>query len=317
MLKRQFLRFLLGMTVLLAAGCAASNLHSVSLEDVKLTDDIVFALRLSPQLHDGDSFGAATEGYLLLVREDGTADYVDVGLMDHGQLAWARNGLFFGGLETEYLLTNTGLISQSRGTKEEFETSRFVNGKKDGFISVYNVGFAENGYRNRVVSGSQASLAAWEAPGMFMAIAQCGEQIVGITDDRELDFTTRKYISVPETSEVLIQLYPQPENVESRILGQVNRTDLYEYGPAAEYSPCVNGVMYMLAEKYNAHNQDAELVLRSWDTASGAYKEIPLIFSETAKHDFNAESFSSVRGSLNSDASAYHWVSWKDGKVFR
>lgn len=315
MSARRFVALILSAALLFLTSCSIPCLEkTISLDEARLSDDIVFALRLSPQLSD-IGYGAK-EGYVLLAHDDGKLDALNVGFMDNGKLVWTDNGLFFGNSETEYQLTSAGLKSQSRKNSEEYETTRFANAANDGFISLYNTGFTENGYLNRVVVGNGSELQTWDASGMFTSIAQCGEKIVGITDGKELDFATRKILKYPKDSDVLIQLYPQPQTIDERVLGEFYRGSEYEFSQAIEKTPCVDGVMYTLAEKYFFdYPENSEQVLRSWNIASGEHKYIPLKFNNLDAAYFEENDSGEEQGSLTDSASAFLWASFIDGSV--
>lgn len=305
----------LGVASLVLASCAApSTIKSISQEDARLNNNYVLALRISPQLNE-IAWGA-TEGYVLLAREDGTADIIDVGYMDTGQLVWNKNGLFFSGPAVEYQLTSSGLHTQPRGTDEEYETVRFSSTDEHGYIAVYNVGISEEGDVSRVVVGDGGQPRYWDVSGMLTSIAQCDDKIVGITTSNEVSTAVKLVLSAPNHSEILTQLYPQANSVTDSVIGQVKRDKDYTYNQFMENAPCVNGVIYTMAEKTPVLEQeDGQLVLRAWSIHSNSYRDIPLTAEDGTQPQISLDHITSSEGSVSRDGSHYRWVAWEDGKV--
>lgn len=302
--------------VILFAGCACESIAKISPRDLRLLDEYVLALRLSPQLNR-IAWGAH-EGYVLLVRADGSADIVNVGYMDNGKLVWNRNGLFFGGPTTEYALEREGIKAHERGVHEEYEAERFSDLNEKGSIAVYNAGIAEDGDIFTIVSSNGDQLNYWDISGFFRSFAHCEDKILGITSSGEVNSEVKRLLSAPLSSDVLMQLYPKPESTQSSIAAQIDRSAGYEYHHFMGSAPCINGVIYILAFKTSTSNsQNTTPVLRVWDSISSAYKDIPLISEDGEPLAIDSEDIdlAAEAGSMNSDNSLYYWVSWRDGKV--
>lgn len=302
------------LALLMVTACSSSsNLKAVSSHEASL-DDVVLALRLSPQLSDIGS--GADEGYLLLAKEDGTADVLNIGSMDTGQVVWEDSGLYFSGPDTEYLLSGSGLTDEPRGSHEEYETIRFPLNDSPGYVSVYNVGFSEDSYQNRVVAAAGERPQSWEVPGLLTSISQCGETVVGITSSKELSLDAQTLVDAPEQSEVLLQLYPQPESFEAGVLAQLDRGDTFVFDQFMESAPCVDGTMYTLAYQSPVSDPEERVpVLRAWNTKSGEHVVIPLISEDGAEAQLTPDYTTSVHGHLSEDGASYRWVQVMDGKV--
>lgn len=275
---------LLAATGLLVTGCTSEALPVIS-EDDASTTDVVLAVRLSPQL-SGINAGAR-DGYVLLVDGDGNARALEVGAMDAGQLAWADDGLFFSGPTDEYLLTADGLVSRPRGSEEAYETSRFLTPDGEGFISLYNVGFAEGHYLERVTTGDTSAMSSWDVTGMFDAVSQCGELVVGVTNITETNAT----VNTPAFhTDALVQLYPEPPGETAAILATWPVSD-GSFASSTTDTPCVDGAVYTLAFQYDEPEAGGIgwPVLRVWDTRSGDHAVLPLLSEDGTAIDVEVD----------------------------
>ncbi|MCI5825345.1 MAG: hypothetical protein MR006_01600 [Arcanobacterium sp.] len=276
----------------------------------------IVAVRISPQL--SDIAWGAKEGYVLLSRDDGSSVVIDAGSMDVGQLFWGEDGLFFGGPDEEYQLTDAGLTSLKRGSNQVYETTRFSNPERKEYISIYNAGFAEDGYRNQVVVNLGGKLQTWESSGRFASIAQCGEKIVGITDSEDLFPSVRLTLDSPNESDVLLQLYPKPKDPAASVLAEYHRDGGSPIEHAMRYMPCVKDTVYVLGIQDSISHADSEVeipVLLTWNINSGDRKVLPLVSPNGKRIELNLDDISGVEGHLSSDRSQYRWVSSIDGKV--
>ncbi len=292
----------------LLVGCSNAELPIVAENDAS-TADAVLAVRMSPQL-SGMNAGA-TDGYVLLVDDDGDGQLVDIGPMDIGKLAWGDDGLYASGPTDEYLFTDNAVTAFPRGSEEFYETSRFL-APDDGFVSVYNAGFGENSYLARVTMGGTDGVTSWDATGMFESVSQCDDVVVGMTNIAETTAT-------PETAgtlrtDALVQLYPKPANEASAILATLpirERSFVSDSTDAA----CAHGVSYTLAYQYDEPEGtgDGIPVLRAWDTRTGEHRVISLMTSTGGVLDVEVDDLLGRPSNIIDDD--YTWVD-AQGRVF-
>ncbi|MFT4157577.1 MAG: hypothetical protein QM630_06575 [Microbacterium sp.] len=299
---------LLGALVALLTGCTTAEIPVVE-QDEASTENSVLAIRLSPQLI-GINAGA-TDGYVLLVSESGDSRLLQVGPMDIGKLTWTDSGLFVSGPTDEYLLTDEGVGLFPRGSKEAYETSRFVTPDGMGFVSVYNVGFGEDTYLGRVTTGSLGGVTSWDVTGMFESVSQCEDLVVGITNIAETSVKSEE--ATPRT-DALVQLYPEPASPERAILATLPITEgsfISDTGDAA----CADGTAYTLAYQYDLPDAEGNgvPVLRAWNTRSGEHVVIPLTTKDGEPLDVPIDGLLGRPSSIFGNAVV--WID-VDGRVF-
>lgn len=301
-------------TLLLTACSPTGNFDLVEQQDATL-GDAVLSVRLSPQL---SGIGAgAKEGYLLLISEDGATEAIEVGYMDTGQLVWAENDkLYFSGPDVEYQLTQSGLTSLPRGSNEQHETSRFLTPDGSGSIAIYNVGFTDDAYLHRVVTTTGEGLHIWDSPGLFTALAQCGDSIVGITQNRELGATTGITVDNSIRSEVLVQLYPESPDPATSVLSVLELPVDSEFEQFFNYAPCVQNTVLFLA--FEAPVEQPELripVMRTWNVDTGEHHVTPLRDENQNPANLTLDDVMSLQGLVSDNGAHYRWVTLY-GKVY-
>ncbi|MFT3942862.1 MAG: hypothetical protein QM705_03450 [Ancrocorticia sp.] len=269
---------------------------------------VIAAIRISPQLRDIN--GGADDGYVILISEDGTTQALEAGPMDTGQLVWGESGLFFSGPTNEFLLTDDGLTSHTRGTEEVYETARFLSPGNEGFISLYNAGFGDGHYENHIVTGSKASASSWETSGYFSWVSQCDDVIIGVSDIAETALSSAR---PPSKTEVLMQLYPKPSNEESALLSTLDFEG--EYVGTSYEAPCLNGTSYSLSNYFEQPDipDSGYPVIRSWNISSGAHSVLPLVNEDGSPLDISMDD---VMVNLGIITEGTYWWASQLGQVF-
>lgn len=67
-------------------------------------------------------------------------------MMLGGRPFWRSEGLYFGGKETEFAFTESGVVEVPRGSEQHSEINRFPRLDADGFLAYYNSGRADGYY---------------------------------------------------------------------------------------------------------------------------------------------------------------------------
>ncbi|MFT3942861.1 MAG: hypothetical protein QM705_03445 [Ancrocorticia sp.] len=291
---------------LLLAGCSNNSVPIFEKDAVSLSDTVA-ALRISPQLADMND---SSKGYVVLVSDDGAARAVEVGPMDVGKLAWTKSGLFFSGPTEEYVLSPKGLKSLTRVGEEQYETARFIKPSGDRFIALYNVGFGNGYYQNRVVTGNISAIRSWQANGLYSSISQCDDAIVGITDIAE---TRLSSAMPPSQTEALMQLYPKPDDEEAALLATIDVDG--EYVEGQFNAPCIDNISYTLS--FHSPRRDDPSsgvpVLRSWNISTGHHSEVPLVDEVGNPLKVTSDDIGTRSDIITEDT--YRWIS-QSGTMF-
>ncbi len=297
----------------LLGGCTpAVNAERVDEKSDIAASDVALALQTSVQIRH---MRVDNSGYVLLVDKSGGIKRIDVGSVDTASMVWNDAGLFAPGHGAEYLLGDTGLKASER-SEELLQFTRLSKSAGDGFIAVYNVGNDPGGYRSRVVTGDAGGrIESWDTTGYFEAVAQCGENIYGITDiyDTDLKETSRK--DPPEY--VLTQLYPNP-GVSTKLVHRLENVDgtAMNIVGAAKDAPCVDGVIYMHAKKHydELPQGDGYHVVAAWNVETGESRLTPLVKENedsVMPEDYSPSDYARVVDGY------YYWVDDYEGRVYR
>ncbi|MCD4549082.1 MULTISPECIES: hypothetical protein [unclassified Schaalia] len=273
----------------LLAGCGPA--HRVSMQEASLRD-VVMVVQAG---HDSQekSILPKNVGYLVLVHADGSIQALNVGRMEQGRPLWSDAGVYFGGPENEYLLSDDGVTTLPRGVKESRELSRFLSPDGKGFISFYNSGGTPDGYLQRIVAGDTSGVEVIDIPGAYMVMGQCGDRILAVTDTRlspQLSAEAARMAKelpnigseVPESEKgdkyaVLVQVYPRESTLHPKILA-VSVEDTNMNAGALDF-PCIGNKLYIPADKDEPLDPNAEkvrqrplwasLYMQVWDMDTG------------------------------------------------
>ncbi|MEU8264953.1 hypothetical protein AB0C02_30605 [Micromonospora sp. NPDC048999] len=267
-------------TLLLSACFAPAELEAgaVAADKAKL-DDTVFAFYLSPQSYTWNAgLGSRNPAYVVLVRPDGSYRTIRTRGMDIGQLAWSAEGLYFGDDERDYLLHDDGLTT-FRNPKPDMQQSAFA--VPDGFVAIYNEGVGGPGhYSNQVAATTRQATKLYPVEGNYFMNASCDGVVYGIATDpgahrvEAADRPDLRSKTDPTIEpEMLARLYPAGADGREEVLGW---RAAFNGGTGIQHAPCAQGVISYLSAYDDVDGQPRTVVV-SWDTATGAYVEHPLV----------------------------------------
>ncbi|WP_194949154.1 hypothetical protein [Actinomyces trachealis] len=313
LLQRSWLALAVGALTL--AGCAPAELPQVKDSQVSTTD-AVLAIRLSNSPGSGSQSLAVPDGYLLLVKEDGTGTALDVGAMVGGKLLWNEAGPYLGTTHDEILVNDAGLRRFPRGLKVLDEVLRRPTSDGRGFITFYSWDRVQSAFRG----DEHGNLERTDNPGMY--------QVNGVYQDRLLSIVTTRYTPdleadarrvaqqaheagvlaepVPASSslDVLVQVYPHQDG-QPVVLAAAPEDESLQPGPW--YTTCYQGKVYLptfrrahpdAAPDNNLDPWAGHLVIQSWDLGTGARNTVPVTSPDGAPAQITAEEAFSDTGHL-------------------
>lgn|GEM_PF-1836268 len=293
---------LLAMTVL--AGCTSAP-EGGDPADIRV-GDWVMALVVSPQ--SGDLSNGADTGYLLLADETGRTTTIATSGMDMGGVIWRDGRIFFNDTESDYVLADE-LTDLPRDSRQEYQQGMFEVAA--GFVSVYNVGFDDTGYRHLVVAGDASGTEQWTTEGMYRALGNCGDEVFGISE------ATGKYVASENDPkpEVLTRLYPPVDGAEKVVTvteGPIATVEAWSLN-----APCSEGSIFFVSQELtdvDAAAEDGRPILERWDTATGEYRAIPL--TDSAGEELSLSPTSVLMSHFDQSSiqdGIFHWIA--DDKV--
>lgn len=302
-------RYLLGLLltgfvgILCFSACSVSGtITKVPVQQAKLGDDAVLAIRISPDLWDIDW---ANKGYVLVANENGRANIYEVGPMAYGRLSWTEKGLFFGGPDEEYLLNGKGLHSIKRNSYQEMENARFKDPKTGGSIAIYDEGFTDDGYIHHVVTNDGNSIKSWEFSGMLVAPSQCHDKIFGIVAANQLSSSTGYHVRSDDFAEAIVQIYPKPENPKKGVIKKFDYRTHYQLSIAMDSAPCKNNTIYTQGSKDYFTGAQSMPALITWNVETKDFKISPIVKDTPSLQE---DPFSSPLAALSKDGSHYIWI---------
>lgn len=178
-------------TVLLAVLPSACSLidtapgRLVRFEDARL-DGVVAAFALNPQL--SDSWRVRT-GYVALVKDDESAEWIRTSGMTTGRLAWTRRGLFFTDRDREYLIGSDGINRRRDLHAPDALMEHMIVDGSGRVLAVYDLGAnQDHPYLMELrevmpVKESAAIGTVVESTPFHYGVSICGENIIGIGHD--------------------------------------------------------------------------------------------------------------------------------------
>ena len=297
--------FLMCGLLSLVTSCSSDESMVLDPEDAS-AQGVIAAAYISPQLHALDS---ESTGYVLLIDDDGDASALETSGMANPALAWSDQGLFFGDVHHDYLLSLDGL-SVSESPKTDYQHTLFTTA--EGSVGLYNDGFTENGYIEQVVEYDGEESTLTEVEGMYLATGMCDGQMYGVAEPtgRYADQAAQEGIEnngeAGFNALMLTQLTGTSSGTEELVaIHQVPDSDQWAFD-----SPCQDRVLRHLATRYDDEHSAGTPVLRSWNTSTGQFNEVELHYSdgralETTEFGFQAHGTAPLSGGEDS----YQWVS--------
>ncbi|RSX54528.1 hypothetical protein D2E26_1328 [Bifidobacterium dolichotidis] len=140
-------------------GCAnisqASNAASLPFEDVHISD-YTWAIDYNP-LHEYGTLPTNEQGFMVLVRSDGTYDLVAHEGLYAGQSRWTQQGLFFPDTTADYWMTPQGNSKVEHHETQYLDDIVSLNNGQT-MVSLYNLGNQGDGYKEGIsISTKQAN----------------------------------------------------------------------------------------------------------------------------------------------------------------
>lgn len=162
-----------GVATLLSA-CSVDN------DEVKIDlGSYEWAVFMS-EYRDTSFIPRASNGYVVLVRADGSYGLVEHAGMDSGEISWTKHGINFADATSDHWITeqdNSAIEQERVGLMDGLVTL------SDGVtrVGVYNGGFQENGYREEVVVARPESSEHHKlnTAGFYPLISACGDDVYG------------------------------------------------------------------------------------------------------------------------------------------
>ncbi|WP_067779152.1 hypothetical protein [Actinomyces vulturis] len=170
-------------TILSAGACTQSPIKVIPPEKAT-TRGVICAIQLATQAREsGIEFGFRKErGFIILVHPNGNAQALDIGMIDDSHPLWNKGGLFFGGLDYEYCVTDEKLTAHKRGGPEHHEISRFSTADQSGFITMYNSGGNPFGgqYDQNIVIGDQNKVTYRKVQGLYLNVGYDNDSLYSV-----------------------------------------------------------------------------------------------------------------------------------------
>lgn len=320
------------------AGCGAAQMQEVK-EDQATLKDVSFVFRLDSDAWSSGELFHKDCGYLILVKEDGSAQAVDVGMMDPDQLVWNKDGLYLGARNDEVLLDEEGLHRYPRGGQPEYRTiARYSHPDGHGCIAYCNTGVQreQHEYLQRVMSLRDGAVSLNNTWGIYTTVGQVGDELYAITDTCWLpaDLKTEAQVRYEETGKrevegaipdtlgtlsVLVKIYPQPNNkpeIVAAVKGDecvslANRElQLYQ---GKIYCPTFMRTNPLARIEEGKNPKEGIPILVVWDLATGEKSYLPLKDNQGNPLPMVDDDDSLMQGQL--DGSTYHFVT-HSGRVY-
>lgn len=271
---------LVACAALAMAGCTDAGGATIADPDEVTLGDTEVAFYLSRDTAIDDQKDSAEEhpGYLVLVQPDGSYELVETSGMEEAHIAWSESGLFFSDDARDHILDNSGLVSLANKKPGLQQAALALAGDK-GYVAVYNDGFTESGYSNKVAVTTATDAELYQVEGNYYTNAVCDGVVYGIAPEVGSHLPKSAKIAGMRSKadpgaqpELLAQLYP-PTNGHEKVLGWRAAFDAADLN---RHVPCQDGVITFLSDYVDADG-DPHMTVVSWNTSDGKYTEEPLV----------------------------------------
>lgn len=292
---KRFLGLLLATAATLTSACQYSA-PTVEQADFS-TKDSVLAIQLSTQPMGGGPFDP-TLGYLVLSEASRKIQAFNSGEMFGTQPLWTRNRLFFGGPSDEFITTPQGTTRLPRQIEPHGEFARYENRSDSGFISFYNGGSNEEGYRQPVVVGNSKGNRSIDVRGAYMNMGVCNDTLYTLTDTRLAPNLTAHAINVFEENQslndqatqdiplldILVQVYPVKDPHDPKVLAAFTHDD--SVGGGNREMVCMDDKIYIpFFQRDHPHARRGDGTdpkagyagMQEWDLIDRTRRTVPLI----------------------------------------
>lgn len=237
-------------------------------EDARLAEDAILAFY---DVYVSETASDAPEGSrLVVVSEDGSVQAVRIGTMTGGTPVFAGGGLYFADKHNDYVLTGQGLKTFPN-PKPWDQLAGLPAG--DGFVAVFNHGFAEGGYRSLFVHTTIDGVGQSRfIEGYYPYIAMCDGTVYGlalITGRLREQLDGRQQ---PERIGALVKIAPT-ESGEAEVIAWSPYIDFAANG---KNQTCVANSMAFIAS-YEDQSGTVRGVVVRWNVKTGEYHEAALV----------------------------------------
>jgi hypothetical protein len=195
--------------------------------------------------------------------------------MDHGQLLWTSEGLYYSDSEHDYLLGEQAKSWPS--SKAHFQ--EFAFNLSDGTrFSLYNSGYDKTGYREDAVSNNGSASTVTPVLGYNEIAIPCGSTVFGIAEvsgDVNQKLAQRlgiiKKPSQSSMPQMLTRLYPRDSRVADNFVAAI---DAPETNYMTRDAVCSGSTIHYFVKYGSQPDQDDYIA--SWDTATGRESHVPV-----------------------------------------
>lgn len=265
--------------ILFLTACSSATHAELDADDSFDSASYIAAAYITPQLSNLDS---SSEGWVLLIDEEGSVATVKTGGIAEGKLLWADTGLVFSDTEHDYTL-NSGGLHTTLSPKTDYQHALFPT--PDGAVALFNDGFTDDGYIEQVVTFTETDSTLREAQGLYLGAALCDGVMYGIAQP------TAEYAKLASEEGItddgtygfnalmLTRLSGTPDGSEELVtIKQVPDSEMYQHD-----APCNGGVIRTLATAYEDNDTGSEVpfvarvVMQSWDVNTGDFTDVTLV----------------------------------------
>lgn len=276
-MKRNWKRLFFALSSVLLTACSAgeARLNDVSLTEPALSDTRA-VVYLSPQT---GALNEGAPGHVAFVRNDWTFQTLQTSGMDEGMVLWNEAGLSFSDKDSDYLVSDK--VAKIPSPKRDFQEGTFFDPSSSSFISLYNEGFSDRGYKEQLIVTSADRSTMTQVEGAYTILGQCEAGIYGVAPRSGRYLSDEEFASMKSGNsnpgQMLTRLYPLQNGTESLISEMASPDTAEPRGTA----PCVDGILSYpsFVNGDDGNPQTGRPVLRQWNTRSGTVKDTPLVDS--------------------------------------
>lgn len=226
-----------------------------------------YAIYVSPPARELDP-KKGNQGQVLLVNPDGASSSIPVGGMELGKVAWHEKELLYSDSSADYTLATGREAVNVPSTKSDNQVALFpdVVGKR---VSIYNKGFAENGYISEVVTTSADSSTNIEVEGNYFIAAQCADSVYGLSRATGPYAVTNE----PETEPMMLAKLTATKAGAEEVIGT---SEVANEGAVVPDAPCADGKIRYISNGVESGVKPVPVV-STWDVKSGTYQAVKIV----------------------------------------
>lgn len=252
-------------------------------------------------------------GYVVLVEDDGSFSTIETTGMDLGTLAWNRHGLYFADDERDYRLAADGLAT-APSEKPTGQNLMFALETGES-VGVYNDGFTEEGYSNRVSVAADGVANVYDIEGNYFGGGDCDGRIFGLA--AEPGTHADEAASLPDmqssadpsaTPQMLARLHPASGDGREEVIAWRDAFTTTISG----HLPCRDSTLVFVNREADADGVMHDNLV-TWNVDTGAHRTVPMVFADDATLAEDAVDYAYFDAdSLAGDR--FEWVA-ADGRV--